>query len=98
MEDLIHRLRQMQGAAKLVGGASVFLRAIEQLPAIARSEAAVVITGETGTGKELVARAMPHDHRKVGGEFVERSSRKFPVHVMVVAPGDEWLRLVGMFA
>lgn len=44
--------------ATLVGEAPTFLRAIAQLPAAARSDAAVLITGETGTGKEMVARAI----------------------------------------
>ena len=44
--------------ANLVGTSPAFTRAITQLPAIARSEAAVLISGETGTGKELIARAV----------------------------------------
>jgi two-component system, NtrC family, response regulator GlrR len=42
----------------LIGEAPPFLRAVAQLPAAARSDAAVLITGETGTGKEMVARAI----------------------------------------
>src|SRR5215475_6877351 len=43
---------------KLVGKAPALLQMIEQIPAIAASEAPVLIVGETGTGKELVARAV----------------------------------------
>src|SRR5262245_3361913 len=57
-ESLIHRLHDAQALAKLVGQSPVFLKAIEQLPAVAKDEATVLISGETGTGKELIARAI----------------------------------------
>src|SRR5690348_12226023 len=44
----------------LFGRASVFLRALDQVHAFANSDATVLVEGETGTGKELVARAI-HD-------------------------------------
>ena len=43
---------------KLVGKAPALLQMIEQIPAVAGSEAPVLIVGETGTGKELIARAV----------------------------------------
>src|SRR6267142_7052067 len=48
------------GATDLVGGDPRFSEALRQLPAFGRSEAPVLITGETGTGKEMCARAIHH--------------------------------------
>ena len=42
----------------MIGESPAFLAAIEQVPLVARCDATVLISGETGTGKELVARAV----------------------------------------
>jgi len=73
MESLIERLRDAQALAKLVGEAPAFLTSIRHLPDMARSEATVLITGETGTGKELVARAVHYLSARAAFPFV-------PVH------------------
>ena len=51
-------LRERDALSHLVGDAPRFLAAVERLPLIARNSATVVVTGETGTGKELIARAV----------------------------------------
>ena len=51
-------LRSHEALSRLVGEAPCFLTAIERLPLIARHSAMVVINGETGTGKELISRAV----------------------------------------
>jgi DNA-binding NtrC family response regulator len=56
--------------AKLVGRAPIFVEAIRQIPAIAKSDAPVLISGETGTGKELVARAVHYSSERAGFPFV----------------------------
>ena len=51
-------LRERDALSHLVGDSPRFLAAVERLPLIARNRATVVVTGETGTGKELIARAV----------------------------------------
>ena len=55
---LADRLAAARQAAELVGRAPAFVRALNALPALASGDAAVLVSGETGTGKELVARAI----------------------------------------
>ncbi len=69
-ESLIKRLRETQGISILIGEAPVFRRAIAQLPAIAQSDGTVLICGETGTGKELVARAIHYLSPRAAFPFI----------------------------
>jgi len=46
--------------ADFVGDAPAFREVLAQLPMLARTDGVVLIDGETGTGKELVARAIHH--------------------------------------
>jgi DNA-binding NtrC family response regulator len=48
----------------------VMRRSLAHLPQIARSDETVLITGETGTGKEIVARAIHVMSRRAAGPFV----------------------------
>jgi DNA-binding NtrC family response regulator len=64
--------------AKLIGSAPSFLRATEQIPAVARTEAPVLISGESGTGKELVARAIHYLSERVPYPFVAVNCGSLP--------------------
>lgn len=70
MKNLIEHLRETQALAQLVGEAPAFLQAIQDLPIVAKSDATALITGETGTGKELVARAIHYLSPRSGFPFV----------------------------
>jgi DNA-binding NtrC family response regulator len=58
VESAYTKLAEALSLAQLVGSDLAFVRAVEQIPAFARAGAPVLITGETGTGKELSARAI----------------------------------------
>jgi len=67
MQELKHRIRQvLKGEESLT----------DDVPA------AVLITGETGTGKELVARAIHFDGSRQAGPFVEINCASIPDHLV----------------
>jgi transcriptional regulator with GAF, ATPase, and Fis domain len=53
-------LRQKQGAREILGDSSAMRAILQKIATVAPSDASVLLLGETGTGKELVARAI-HD-------------------------------------
>jgi len=75
------RLTEEIGLVKLVGQDPDFLRTIEKIPVIARSGNPVLITGETGTGKELCARAIHHLSKRRNFPFIPIDCGAFPDHL-----------------
>jgi DNA-binding NtrC family response regulator len=56
--EVATKLATVMGLLQLVGRAPSFLDVVRKVPLVARSGSPALITGETGTGKELCARAI----------------------------------------
>jgi DNA-binding NtrC family response regulator len=65
----IDRQQCANATGKLVGDAPAFRVAVARLSAIARADATVLLHGETGTGKELVARAIHYVSERRDSSF-----------------------------
>jgi transcriptional regulator with PAS, ATPase and Fis domain len=63
---------------KLVGQSPLVLEIKDEIVRVARSEAKVLITGESGVGKELVAEALHQASSRSSGPFVAVNCAGFP--------------------
>lgn len=67
---LRRQVERSYASGKILGENPLMVRAIEDLNRIADTDFDVLIIGETGTGKELIARAIHHQSRRRDGPFV----------------------------
>ncbi len=82
MRALEQRLRRAEGATRLVGDSPGLERVRQLVARVAGSEAAVLVRGETGTGKELVARAVHDGSGRAGGPLVAVNCGALPEHLV----------------
>ena len=75
-------LREKLGMRQLIGSSPVFLAAIEKIPAVAKCDVTVLITGETGTGKELCARAIHYLSPRSSQPFIPVSCGAIPADLI----------------
>ncbi len=68
---LQEEIRQQHGFDEIIGYSPALLEVLAQVEVVAASDATVVILGETGTGKELIARAIHTRSRRRGRPLIK---------------------------
>src|ERR1700759_2336629 len=58
------------------------LRLFGTVERVARSHATVLVTGESGVGKEIVARAVHHYSQRIAKPWVDLSCAALPAHLL----------------
>jgi formate hydrogenlyase transcriptional activator len=65
-----------------IGASRQFRHVLDQVKIVAPADCAVLIQGETGTGKELVARAVHNQSRRANGPFVTLNCAAIPAGLL----------------
>lgn len=79
---VVEKLKRSIGLGQLVGDSPRFLAELEKIPYVAKSNATVLISGETGTGKEVFARAIHYLSLRSGHAFVPVNCGSIPLELV----------------
>jgi two-component system, NtrC family, nitrogen regulation response regulator NtrX len=82
LENENRQLRQRLGKHEIVWKGAAMRRAMAQVERVATSETRVCILGETGTGKELVARTIHERSARAAGPFVTLNCAAVPAELI----------------
>ena len=81
-EDMVRAIKERVGLKLLIGKTETFLAEVKKVPLIARCDSRVLITGETGTGKEMCARAIHYLSLRSAKPFVPVNCGAIPVDLV----------------
>ena len=76
--QLRHQVHQQYGFENIVGTSEIMRRVYEDIAAVAESSATVLLSGPTGTGKELLAHAIHYRSRRAKAPFIRVNCAAIP--------------------
>lgn len=82
VEILREQFQRRFGFESIIGESKELLRVLEKVRKIAPTETTVLITGETGTGKELIAKAIHNLSRRADRPFISINCAAFPEQLL----------------
>mgnify|MGYP003337562691 FL=1 len=82
LRALENRVRRAEGPGRMIGGSAGLEQVRRLIGRVAATDASVLIRGETGTGKELVARAIHEASPRAGGPLVAVNCGSLPEHLV----------------
>jgi DNA-binding NtrC family response regulator len=77
-QQLKDRLRGQYSFASVVGRSAAMMDLFELVESVAASDANILIQGENGTGKELIANAIHYNSNRASGPFIKINCASIP--------------------
>lgn len=81
-EHQMQALREKLGTKLIVGESPAFLKEIDKIPLLAECQVSVLISGETGTGKEVCARAIHYLSPRANKPFIPINCGAIPTELV----------------
>ena len=77
-ESLLHRLGRESLATVIVGATGGLRTVLQRVDQVARADSSVLLLGETGSGKEVIARAIHERSSRLGAPFIRVNCGAIP--------------------
>jgi transcriptional regulator with GAF, ATPase, and Fis domain len=81
-QSLLSRLGRQEIAEEVIGARTGLRHVMERVELVARSDIPVLILGETGTGKEVVSRAIHTRSKRADGPFIRVNCGAIPAELI----------------
>jgi transcriptional regulator with GAF, ATPase, and Fis domain len=79
---LLEEINQASVFEEIIGSSGTLRKVLLEVAKVAPTDSTVLITGETGTGKELVARAIHHRSKRSGRAFIRVNCAAIPASLI----------------